>query len=450
LYSGPVQVFFGTNTSEWASGKPWYSVAAANNQNVKFGPSATSNGTIYAYGIISSGTSITEVVRRELNATIIADVTTTPAEGAVISDTTVTVTIPVSDTTSSSYIAAVGPGYLAILSTGSIGSGTPEPGVQVTIISTSATSASPTLVSANVASNSFTIENIWYDIGSGVFFFTYILTSSSKNTLYLGGITASTGALYWAIPGLAVLSASADTISDVVSGPNNWFNSTDILVAYKDTTASPGVTYLSSTAKSTSTTAAGTPATLVTDTVSSPSLTYVPIGVWASEYTWGISLSLTTTPSTGSVTYSIENYLNSTTMKDSGLTNGTAAATKVIGWPLTTGYTLLGEYAGTTSDTFSTVTSYLGSFYANGTANTTIAEGALFSSLAGPFNVFADINGTFWIGWTDLDDTPTVPNVYNLYVARLQQQIFTSESSGNALTTLMAFVAFCLVAVFAF
>jgi hypothetical protein len=121
----------------------------------------------------------------------------------------------------------------------------------------------------------------------------------------------------------------------------------------------------------------------------------------------------------------------------------------------------LGECAGTTSDSsplglvpgqgsdsFSTITSYLGSFYANGTANTTIAVSTLTSSLAGPFNVFPDINGTMWIGWTDLNETES--NVYNLYVARLQQQIYNSTSSGNALKTLRAFVVFCLVSLFAF
>jgi hypothetical protein len=248
-------------------------------------------------------------------------------------------------------------------------------------------------------------------------------------------------------------------------------NSTSIIVAYKDTTASPGVTYFSTTTKSASTSTAGTPATLVSDVTSTSSvtgLTYVPIGVWASNYTYGIATSLVTVPTNGSTTYSIENFLNGTTTgSDSGLTNNTStslAATKLVGWPLTTGYTLLGEYAGTPLDSSvlestargelyeslssPTITSYLGSFYANGTANTTIAVSTLTSSLAGPFNVFPDINGTMWIGWTDLNETES--NVYNVYMARLQQQIYTSTSSENALKTLSAFVVFCLVSVFAF
>jgi len=77
-----------------------------------------------------------------LNATIIADATTSPIDYAVIADVSVSVTIAVTGTTSASHIAATGPGYLAILSTGT----STNPLVQVTVISTSApsaTSASP-------------------------------------------------------------------------------------------------------------------------------------------------------------------------------------------------------------------------------------------------------------------------------------------------------------------
>lgn len=76
----------------------------------------------------------------------------------------------------------------------------------------------------------------------------------------------------------------------------------------------------------------------------------------------------------------------------------------------------------------------------------------LLGSIQGPISFFEDVNGTEWVGWTDTDGTPT--NSYNGYLAILQGQLnyasSSSSSSANVLTALFAFVALCLVTVFAF
>jgi hypothetical protein len=64
---------------------------------------------------------------------------------------------------------------------------------------------------------------------------------------------------------------------------------------------------------------------------------------------------------------------------------------------------------------------------------------------------FEDANGAEWVGWTDytLSSGSPTTTLYG-YLAKLQGQLNPATTFANALKGIMAFVAFCLAAVFAF
>jgi hypothetical protein len=208
----------------------------------------------------------------------------------------------------------------------------------------------------------------------------------------------------------------------------------------------------------TTTTALGTASSLVSDSSTTGNVTtYTPIGIWASNYTYGISLSLKAV-GTSATTYTIANFYNgSTTGYLSGieLSSAVGAAAGVWGWQLNTGYSLAAKWPSSTTSAYTFTYTY-GQFLSNATANTTSTIVAtLASALYGPVTVFEDANGELWLGWTDAtisSATPPVPSTtYAGYLAGLQGQLNPSSSTfANALKGIMAFVAFCLAAVFAF
>jgi hypothetical protein len=460
--------------------------------NVMFGPGAT-NDTSYVYGYILSSPStvqqITKIVKRTVNNTIAGNSSDTTEASIQVADAVISSSI----VSASTPAFAVGPGYLAILSQGSDGTNNQ---VWITLLTGSSPSTTKVtsitdIVSATQSVNqgctttTFTLGNVWYDIGAGAFFYTYskkVATYTGAaanancgstsptyvNTIYLGGIFAtSTATAYWPSPLALTPATPANAPSYIMGGGDNWLNSSNIYVVYKDTTVSTGgansatgITYSSKTTKANTTTAGGSFTALVSDTITgTPSTTtlytstYYPSGVWSSNYTFGIvvqnySTSATTsqqTATTSTPTYTITNYLNSTlTATDSGISYSSATGINSLwGWPLSTGYTLVASWQTATSG----LNAYTwGTFYGNGTVNMTATT---LGSVQGPVSFYEDVNGTQWIGWTDYDTSANSPVMTTAgYLAKLQGQLNVA-SGANILSALSVFALF-LVSIFAF
>jgi len=182
-------------------------------------------------------------------------------------------------------------------------------------------------------------------------------------------------------------------------------------------------------------------------------MTYAPASVWSSNDTYAITLSNTTTTyvtvtgptTTHTTTYAYTNFFNGTTTGvDSGFAGTSATyAGGFWGWQLNTGYTIVVGYGSSTSTTY-----YLGTFWANGTVNSTaVTAGSL---TYGSPDFYEDANGTQWIGWTDVDTaTGNSQWVYNAYLAKFQGQL-NIPGGANVLSALSAFFALFLAAIFVF
>lgn len=180
---------------------------------------------------------------------------------------------------------------------------------------------------------------------------------------------------------------------------------------------------------------------------------FVPVSIWSSNFTYGIAVSNTSQiqtstqyPSTpGTYTYVVNNYLNSTlTYADSGVTYSSAQSSGAVwGWPLSTGYTLVGVWGTSTAG----VKAYTwGTFYGNGTVNMTSTT---LGSAAGPVSFYEDVNGTQWIGWTDYDTSSNTPTMtYAGYVAKLQGQL--NVASGASILSTISLLALFFAALLAF
>ena len=183
------------------------------------------------------------------------------------------------------FVTAVAPGYLATLSKVTEAAVYPIHRAYLILVSgNTATSYELNSFSipmeATCTKGGLSLGNIWYDRGAGAFFYTYGLTrymSADCSTyttslqVYLRGHYVN-GTPYWAAPGLpldAIVASTAPYMAVVMSyimgGGDNWLNSSNIYVVYKDMTASPQVTYYSNTVKDPSTTAGGTFSVLVSD-----------------------------------------------------------------------------------------------------------------------------------------------------------------------------------------
>jgi hypothetical protein len=423
---------------------------------VWFGPGAT-NGTAYVYGAYapavpspapspSATAAFTKLIKRTLNASIIANGTDT-TEAANSGDAVITITSP-----AAAVVGAVGPGYLAILSHGNDGTNNDE--VYINLVS--GTSSTATMVTAKSSTDAtsctgsttyttttYGLGNIWYDIGSSAFYYTYYKqvasqacsggsTSGSPTnayTVYLGGLYTNGSAVY-TNPGLAfTTNTAANAVGNVIGGGDNWLAASNIWVVYKDSVAN--TIYYSKVARNA--TAGGSFNKLIADdATSNAAKTYTPLAVWASNFTYGIAVAVANQTAAAAYNYPIQNYLNgSTTATDSGLsytgvTTSGGGALMFWGWPLTTGYTLAAAW---TTSTANTPTYVYGTFYANGTVNMTQTT---IGGFQGMVSFYEDVNGSFWLGYEDID-TANSGLTYAGYLAKLQNQINSATSSGAKL-----------------
>ena len=430
---------------------------------VIFGP-GTSNDTIYVYGLLH--TSNLKIHKRTLNATIVGWGNDT-SMACVIKDEVIILPIELSSNANSvSIMTAVAPGYLAILL-----HVTEEGNSQIYLIlvsgntATSYTLASFSLISTPLCKGHYyVLGNIWYDIGAAAFFYTYSdfdYESANCQTepttyfykVYLGGHYVN-GTAYWAAPGLP-LTASVGALSEgilaakIKGGGDNWLNSSNIYVVYKDMTASPPVTYYSKTAKDPNTTAGGAFSVLVSDDATTDATkTYIPLSVWASNFTYGIAVACYNQTDASTYNYPIWNFLNGTTtatdsgLSYTGLTNSDGGAASLSGWMLSTGYTLVGGWYTSDSDTYNY---QMGTFYANGTANQTAST---LATVMGPVSFFQDVKGAMWVGWTDVDTNNDW--TYAGYLAKFQGQINVVVAGANTLSAVLTFIAFLLASIVAY
>ena len=427
-------------------------VSPSGSPGALFGP-GTSNDTIYVYGFTSATTNggqIDKIYKRTLNATIIGWGNDTTMS-CVIKDETILSAIPVSDGR-----ATVAPGYLAIFTTGSDGT---NKQVYLTLVSgNTATMFQLTSVSDSTTSTctSFTLGNSWYDIGAGAFFYIYSKKVSSApcgsltgaHTIYLGGHYVN-GTAYWPAPGLVMTPiAAANQPASIIGGGDSYLDSSNIYVVYKDSTVTPPVIYYSKTAKATSTATGGAFSVLVSDDATPDATkTYIPLSVWASNFTHGIAVACANQTDASTYNYPIWNFLNGTTIATdsglsyTGLTSSDGGAASLSGWMLSTGYTLVGGWYTSTSNTYSY---QMGTFYANGTANQTAST---LATVMGPVSFFQDVKGAMWVGWMDVDTGNYM--TYAGYLAKLQGQ--TNVVVGaDTLSIALAVVAFLLASIVAY
>jgi hypothetical protein len=340
------------------------------------------------------------------------------------------------------------------------------------------TSAGVPQSGVSCTTTTFTLGNVFFDIGSNAFFFTYAkqvvttttastigtcptgtgTTLSTVNTIYLGGIYLN-GSTFWSSPISVSAATAANSPSSLIAGNDNWLSSSNIYIVYKDVTAT--TTYYSKTTKSTATTAITSFTSLIKDPTATGSgatavtLTYLPVSVWASNYTYGITLQLqTATGSTPTYAYTYTNFLNgSTAGVDSGLSNSAATGTTDVGgyygYQLTTGYSVIAYWQSSTSPSPYSYT--LATYYANGTVNKTAAT--IGSVAYAPAQFYEDANGTFWVGWLDVDTANSITGegylTYNAFLGSLQGQLNSpSSSAGIVLPAIYAFILL-FVAIFA-
>ena len=228
--------------------------------------------------------------------------------------------------------------------------------------------------------------------------------------------------------------------------------------------ASPPVIYYSKTVKDPSTTAGGTFWVLVSDDqTTNAEKYYKPLSVWASNFTYGIAVGCYNQTDENTWNYPIWNFLNGTTTPtDSGLsytgvTNSDGDPLRLLGWMLSTGYTLVGQWYTSVSDQYNY---QIETFYANGTVSQTAST---LANIRGPVHFFPDVNWAMWVGWTDFDTVRY--RTYAGYLAKLQGQINVAVVVANvtnitnatvvtvgayALSTVLALVAFLLASIVAY
>ena len=450
--------------------------------NVVFGP-GTTNDTAYVYAFTKVGDNLDKMYRRTLNTTIIAegfDFTM----ASVLTTEEITSTTPASD-----YKTAVAPGYLAILSTGFDGATPGNKQVYLNIISSDASEKKLTSTSDVQAdggsipavgqactSTSFGIGNIWYDIGADAFLYTYWkkvetediadalgfckgTIASTTFTIWLGGYHLN-GSTYLTIPGISAIAIGVtNEVTFLTGGGDNWSNSSYIYIMYKDATIFPGAIYYSKTDKAITTTAIGSFEILVADDATPDTTkTYTPLSVWASNYAYGMAVGCKNQTSTTVYNYPIWNFVNGTTNPvDSGLaftsvSDSTGDVTDLVGWPLATGYTLVGGWL-ISSGTIPTVYYQIGTFNANRTVYNQTPS-ALIEEFQGPINFFEDVHGTMWVGWTEMD--PVNEMTYAGYLAKIQliieEEIQLNTNYyfvGILISTFVVFLTHNLIAIWA-
>jgi hypothetical protein len=312
------------------------------------------NTTSYLYGIPTSGVTsttsagtattgtaqtvytVSSIRKRTINTTIVATGSDS-IDASVTSDTA----------TTASFLGlpeayAVAPGYLALLSTSydSATATTINAQVYITLVSGSAGTATTTKLtptsdvfasgigvpptSQACLVTTFGLGNIWFDIGSNAFFLTYwkkplnsvttttagqCVTTTIAYTIYLGGIYLS-GSLYWTSPISVSAYTSTAAVNNLIGGSDNWLNSSNIYITYKETTIGTVTTYYSKTTKSNATTAIAAFSSLIKDTSTGTSgssgyvaSTFTPVSVWASNYTNAITVAnITNTYTTSAAT----------------------------------------------------------------------------------------------------------------------------------------------------
>ena len=472
LNSSATKVLSASNATDAGVWNTYFSatagMSAVPDSDVFFGPGST-NGTSYIYGIVTASSKLGTIYKRTLNNTIVGWGNDTTMASVAATDITITSTTPVAG----SFMTAVSPGMLAVLSYGSDGtnnqvyvnlvSGSSATQYKVTTVADVTTPACTGTSSTTLTSTAVNIGNIWYDMGTTAFFFTYTKQVTSTpctagnagmstyaQTVGLGGIFAN-GTAYWTYPGLSltpnVANTNVNAIDNLMGGCDNSLNASNIWVVYKDGTADK--IYVAKTSIATTTTAGGSFSQLVADdATANAAKTYTPLAVWASNFTYGIAVGVMNQTAASTYNYPIQNYLNgTTTATDSGLsytsvTTASGGAIGYEGWMLSTGYTAVAGWMTATTGAYSY---QLGTFYGNGTVNTTATT--LASSLQGNIGFYEDLNGTLWVGWTDIDANS---NIYAAYLAKLQGQVNVPSTGASILSAFSAFFALFLAALFAF
>ena len=230
---------------------------------------------------------------------------------------------------------------------------------------------------------------------------------------------------------------------------DNWVHSPYIYVVYKSIDVD-SIIYYSKTPKSRGTTTARDFKYLLSDNPTGLIIkTFTPLGVWASNYTYGVALADTTEISSSDYKHEISNFMNGTilwqdhVLNDAVITDSSGGAVSTSGWMLTSGYTLVAAWKTNIPN-------------ANHTVNTTATT---LGSIIGPVSFYADVNGAIWIGWTDVDTANSM--TYAGYLAKFQGQIYPSEETdvqtqnnlyyfvGIILSTLAVIIAHNLISIWA-
>jgi hypothetical protein len=485
--AAPGKVFDGT-VSTGADRTTWGTYTGA-----VFGPGST-NATVFAYGwTLASTTSISSVVSRTLNATLLSNGTADTTEYSIIgSDVAYSTAITIQ---SGSVQTAVGLGTFALAYAAADSTGCGQ--VYVAIF-TGGTAAPTTKAITSNACNHCTstgtattgagyaniVNNVFYE--NSTFYVSYTTTvyteksttattsgcstgstfpsavaTSTSNTVvevdaqvfsYLQGVSTS-GTLKWAAAA-TIYTGTASTSGNLPSpqasaimascGQGNYTNSTNFLCAYTVTTAVSYIPVVVSTGT------AGTASPIATSTIVGANYpqtinTYTVAGFVHSQYQQGILLNNLAT------SYSAANTVSGTvnTLQLYNLTSGASSTTGATAGgiatvPAITNTYASGQYSGMgiansmgwgLIDTYSSASGAYASEYstwlANGTANVSKVSFSTGAVSVAP-SVFVDANGALWAGAYSLDITPTIPTLTTGYLGKLAAQLYSSSTSSMA------------------
>jgi len=292
-------------------------------------------------------------------------------------------------------------------------------------------------------------------------------TTNVYSDIYVQGVWGNASKVWTtAANPLTASTATAMQVSGVITSDLSS-SATKLYVAWRAsaaTTAAAGNVQMNSITISSGT--AGSASTLVSDILPTASVAagvlYTPVGGFASTSTYGIGLGATwltwdTTVSPAAIsatkTYGASVCLNASTTPTSVANFSTATMVSYVtgtaygnssfaGFALGYGYT-----SGTSPVLINLATQ---EFYQNGTAVQTSPVAFMSIQTGGAQNLFMDQSNNWWFGYTtyDVETAGTAP-FYTLkgYVGKL---IATVYSSGNFLTSTIAFLFFVVATLFTF
>jgi len=446
-----------------------------------FGPAASGNSTVYAYGVSIATTAIT-FTSRAINTTILINGSST-AEGSLIKDYTGTAAPTAAATTDGSAAICVGLGSIALIYQDTLSGGK----LQVfAVIYTATGTASSAIQLSKATTTTVTYQDLQcvYD-QAGIYYFgwaTQLYTAAAganpatyaDNGVYAQGVnTSNSNAVLWTAGGISPTTQPSGTGTATSSsfnlriGLSNYTNATTVYLAYVVAGSATGLTNVDLTTITVSSgTAAGGSSVATGIAVTTPaagSLNYMPLGFVTANTSVALLLSNVSLVTSGSVTtYSLAQYniTNSSLVASLASVPSSSSNTpmQAYGGTYMTGYYIVYAYVSATKAATYTIQGFNST--ASVVASTTVASALQYSATAdftpnSPGNVFVDPSGGLWFGYTSYDATASEATT-GLAIEGLLGEVWattmssSSSSSSVSLVSASLFLFALIAAIFAF